>query len=80
MQIGNRLLAQSDKAGALPTLRAATDPTVESADYYGPGGFNETRGAPVKVRSASRALEEATATSLWSVSEELTGVTYEALS
>ena len=31
-----RLIAQSAEMGALPTLRAATDPGVRNGEYYGP--------------------------------------------
>ena len=32
--------------GALPTLRAATDPGVIGGQYFGPDGFGEQRGYP----------------------------------
>ena len=38
------LIEQSTEMGALPTLRAATDPTVRGGQYYGPGGFLQMRG------------------------------------
>jgi hypothetical protein len=68
---------QSAADGALPTLRAAVDPAVQGGDYYGPDGFLEQTGYPVKVESndASHNLEDAQR--LWEVSEELTGVHYE---
>jgi NAD(P)-dependent dehydrogenase (short-subunit alcohol dehydrogenase family) len=69
-------LAQSAAMGALPTLRAATDPAAEGGEYYGPDGFRETRGHPVVVRSSERSHEAETQRRLWAVSEELTGVTY----
>jgi NAD(P)-dependent dehydrogenase (short-subunit alcohol dehydrogenase family) len=72
----NPYFAQSPPMGALPTLRAATDPTVNGSDYYGPNGFMEMRGYPVKVESNDRSHDEAVAARLWQVSEELTGVTY----
>src|SRR5688572_2416717 len=40
------LLFQSAEMGALPTLRAATDPDVLGGQYYGPDGFAEQRGYP----------------------------------
>ena len=40
--------------GALPTLRAATDPGVIGGQYYGPDGFGEQRGYP-KVGGVQRA-------------------------
>lgn len=72
----NPLLAQKIEMGALPTLRAATDPGAEGGDYYGPGGLFEIRGHPVKVDSTSRSKDRAVAARLWAVSRELTEVKY----
>ena len=71
------LVTQSAAMGALPTLRAATDPKVHGGDYYGPDGFGEQWGYPVKVKSSERSHDRAAAERLWRVSEELTGVAYE---
>lgn len=62
--------------GALPTLRAATDPTAQAADYFGPGGLFQIRGAPKRVPMVKAALNDDTAKRLWNVSEELTGFRY----
>ncbi len=63
--------------GALPTLRAATDPTVHGGQYYGPpGGLLQMRGYPKLVSSNGRSHDVASQKRLWAVSEELTGVTY----
>ena len=70
------LVAQSADMGAEPTLRAATDPGVQNAQYYGPGGFAEQKGHPKVVSSSAQSHDEAIARRLWTVSEELTGVTY----
>jgi len=72
------LVAQSAVMGALPTLRAATDPTVQGGEYYGPSGFMEQGGTPKVVRSNKRSYDEATQRRLWDVSEQLTGITYPA--
>ena len=77
MQLLNPLFAMQPIGGALPTLRAATAPDVESGDYYGPKGFYEMRGAPEKVEATKAAKNEADAAQLWSVSEERTGVRYQ---
>lgn len=37
---------QSAQMGALPTLRAATDPTVRGGQCYGPAGFLGQHGLP----------------------------------
>lgn len=72
-------MMQSAAMGALPTLRAAVDPNAKGADYYGPGGFMEQQGYPVLVQSNGASHNVAEAQRLWQVSEELTGVTVEAL-
>lgn len=74
--IANAVFAQSQKAGALPTLRAATDPDAESGSYWGPNGIMEMRGSPVKVKSNRRSHDKRIARRLWDVSEELTGQTF----
>ena len=72
----NRLLAQSAETGALPMVYAATAEAVEGGDYVGPGGFRNIRGYPETQRSSERSYDEETASRLWEVSEELTGVEY----
>ncbi|ETB04964.1 short-chain dehydrogenase [Mycobacterium avium subsp. avium 10-9275] len=68
------VLFQSPAMGALPTLRAATDPAVQGAQYYGPDGFLEQRGRPKLVESSAQSHDEQLQRRLWAVSEELTGV------
>ncbi|WP_263380668.1 oxidoreductase [Granulicella paludicola] len=75
-----KFLTQSDEAGALPTLYAATSPNAKPAEYIGPDGFMEMKGAPVVVKPRANALDEAVGQRLWRVSEELTGVVYPPLS
>ncbi|MCX2934797.1 SDR family NAD(P)-dependent oxidoreductase [Mycobacterium sp. CVI_P3] len=70
------LTLQDAEMGALPTLRAATDPTVRGGQYYGPGGFLQMRGYPKLVSSNGRSHDVAVQRRLWAVSEELTGVVY----
>ncbi|OBJ03030.1 short-chain dehydrogenase [Mycobacterium alsense] len=70
------VLFQTAAMGALPTLRAATDPTVEGGQYYGPRGFAEQRGHPKLVRSSAQSHDEELQRRLWAVSEELTGVRF----
>jgi NAD(P)-dependent dehydrogenase (short-subunit alcohol dehydrogenase family) len=70
------LLFQSAAMGALPTLRAATDPDVRGGQYYGPDGFGEQRGHPKVVGSSAKSHDEGLQRRLWTVSEELTGVSF----
>ncbi|OBB07206.1 short-chain dehydrogenase [Mycobacteriaceae bacterium 1482268.1] len=76
----NRVLErfyQGPDMGALPTLRAATDPGVLGGQYFGPDGFAEQRGYPVVVASSRVSHDIAAQNRLWTVSEELTGVTFQ---
>ena len=80
MGLATRLFAQPASDGALPTLYAATAGNVRGGEYFGPDGRGEMRGHHPKQVSFSRAAhDEAAAARLWAVSEELTGVTFEAL-
>lgn len=63
---------QPPSEGALPTLRAATDPEAVGGEYYGPRGLLQLAGPPVKVGTNALARDEAVARRLWEVSEELT--------
>ena len=72
-------IAQNADMGAEPTLRAAADPSVQNGQYFGPGGFGEQKGHPKVVASSAQSHDEDIQRRLWTVSEELTGVTYPAL-
>ncbi len=76
-RLSDRLLGQSDEMGALPQLYAATMPDVVGGEYFGPDGPFEQRGWPQRVGRSKRASDIADAARLWSLSEELTGVTYD---
>ena len=78
MRLGNATLAQSDAQGAWPSLFAAGSPDARSGDYYGPSLF-ELRGHPQRVGRSAAARDAAVAGRLWDVSEQLTGVRYDAL-
>jgi NAD(P)-dependent dehydrogenase (short-subunit alcohol dehydrogenase family) len=73
MRIGNRVIAQSDEQGALPTLFAATQ-DLPGAAYVGPDGIAEGRGHPTLVGRSRAASDPETARALWELSERLTGV------
>jgi len=74
------VLFQSDEAGALPTLYAATSPAAKGGEYIGPDGFKGFKGSPTVEKPLPQALDEAVAKKLWTVSEQLTGVVYPPLS
>jgi len=75
MAIGNRLFAQTEEAGARPTLFAASK-DLPAASYVGPNGLRGLRGDPTLVGRTAAASDVEMAKRLWTLSEELTGVTF----
>lgn len=71
-----RVFFQSDEAGALPQLFAATDPAVSGGEYFGPDGPFEMRGNVASAKVRSYVANRGAAARLWSESERLTGVVY----
>ncbi len=76
MRVTNLVVAQSAEMGALPSLYAATYPDLPGGSYVGPDGIGEFRGHPRVVSTSRSARDEQAAARLWSVSEELTGVSF----
>jgi NAD(P)-dependent dehydrogenase (short-subunit alcohol dehydrogenase family) len=72
--IGNRVIAQDEKGGALPTLYAAVA-DIPGNSFAGPG-FMDLRGAPKLAGRTGAAKDMDVARRLWDVSEELTGVRF----
>ncbi len=72
----NSWWVQDGSMGALPTLRAATDPDAIGGTYYGPDGPLQLTGYPVVVTSSVRSHNREAQRRLWAESEQLTGVTY----
>jgi NAD(P)-dependent dehydrogenase (short-subunit alcohol dehydrogenase family) len=84
MRIINFWAVQDVLMGALPALRAATDPSACGGEYFGPRRYGLRRrfytGYPAVVESSARSHDEADQARLWQVSEQLTGVSFAALS
>ncbi|MCU1583106.1 MAG: putative oxidoreductase, short-chain dehydrogenase/reductase family [Microbacteriaceae bacterium] len=76
--VGNKLVAQSEQMGALPSLFAATQ-DLPGASYVGPDGRGEQRGHPTLVGRTAAASDVDMAKKLWAASEQLTGVSYPSL-
>ena len=72
----NKVLAQPAKQGALPTLAACVFPGLIGASFIGPNGFLEMRGTPKLTRARALAYDQVLAKNLWTVSEELTKVSW----
>jgi NAD(P)-dependent dehydrogenase (short-subunit alcohol dehydrogenase family) len=62
---------QSAARGALPFVRAATDPQAEGGEYYGPQ--LQVWGRTVRETPSRQARDPDLATGLWQQSEQLTG-------
>jgi NAD(P)-dependent dehydrogenase (short-subunit alcohol dehydrogenase family) len=84
MRVVNFWAVQDARMGALPTLRAATDPAASGGEYYGPRRYGLRRrfftGYPAVVQSSARSHDLGDQARLWHESERLTGVSYAALS
>jgi NAD(P)-dependent dehydrogenase (short-subunit alcohol dehydrogenase family) len=77
MSVGAFFLPMQPSAmGAVPMLRAATDPGAHGGEYYGPAGFGENSGPAKLVQSNARSRDEEVASRLWAESERMTGVSY----
>ncbi|WP_250031271.1 oxidoreductase [Paractinoplanes maris] len=70
------LMTQPVEQGALPQLRAATDPTVRGGQFFGPSGPWEMRGRVAEARLSREAADPAVGRRLWAAAEELTGVRF----
>ena len=72
-----RLLGpQTAEMGALPTLYAATNPSLIGGEYLGPDGKNGNKGYPKIDTSVLKEYDPQITKRLWDVSEALTGVSY----
>src|SRR6266568_3731909 len=76
MRAFNPIFAMKPAEGALPTLRAATDPVAPSGSYWGPRGLFELSGPPASARISDRARDPVVAARLWDESERLTSVAF----
>jgi NAD(P)-dependent dehydrogenase (short-subunit alcohol dehydrogenase family) len=77
VRVVTRLLGQPDKAaGALATLRAATDPQAVGGDYYGPAGRLRAAGPPILREPSGISQDRELQQRLWAESARLTGVSY----
>jgi NAD(P)-dependent dehydrogenase (short-subunit alcohol dehydrogenase family) len=75
-QFANKLIAQDAYHGALPTVRAAYDETLDGGVYVGPDGMMNMTGNPVVQKSTEASHDRADAAKLWRISEEATGTTF----
>ena len=74
LDAGFRLFAQSAADGALPLIHAAASPDAQAGGYYGPTGLGEIKGPPGPARVMPQARDAEAGRRLWTVSENLAGV------
>jgi NAD(P)-dependent dehydrogenase (short-subunit alcohol dehydrogenase family) len=77
LRSANATMGQPAELGATYQLYAAIAPEVRGGKFYGPKYL--LRGEVVEASYTARARNDADAAHLWQVSEELTGVHYDAL-
>ncbi len=68
------LATQSVDQGALPQLRAASEPGLRGGEFFGPSRLWETRGPVTEARTTREATDPSIGKRLWAAAEELTGV------
>jgi NAD(P)-dependent dehydrogenase (short-subunit alcohol dehydrogenase family) len=80
LRIINFWAVQDVRIGALPALRAATDPAARGGDYFGPRRYGlRSRfytGYPALVEPGDGARDTGVQARLWQLSEQLTGVQF----
>lgn len=72
--LGDAIVGQHVRMGALPQLFAAVAPQAEGGKYYGPNGFQQMRGYPKEVAFPPGARNDSAGPRLWELTAELTGV------
>jgi WD repeat and SOF domain-containing protein 1 len=68
---------QTSALGALPSIFAATDPSVQSGDFYGPCGFQNFWGkSPAREISSAASYSKENGAALWKLSEDIANITF----
>ncbi len=68
------LVAGTPESAALPALYAATFPEALPGKLYGPSGIGHLGGPPAEQKLYSRLRSKDEAAKIWTISEEMTGV------
>lgn len=72
-----KAIFQPADKGALPTIYAAIEESLQGGEYIGPDGRGNRKGNPAIETPASGVYDPDTMKRLWEVSEKLTGVVYD---
>lgn len=76
-KVSNTLMAQRATDGALPLVLAAAGNEARNGGYFGPTKWGDSRGPLGESRISEIARDEKAAARLWSLSEELLGITWD---
>lgn len=72
------ILLGTVRTAGLPALMAATDPAAKPGGFYGPSGAGNVGGAPAEQELYKPLRSTDDAARIWTVSEQLAGVTFAA--
>lgn len=75
-KLSNKLMAQPAVDGALPEVLAVAGKEARNGAYYGPTRFGDSRGPVGESRMSQAAHDEDAAKRLWTLSEELLGISW----
>ncbi len=76
-RVSNRLMAQSALAGAVPEVLAAAGSEAVNGAYYGPTKRGDSLGPVGESGVSTAARDQGAASRLWTLSEELLGITWD---
>ncbi|MGA9146068.1 MAG: oxidoreductase [Candidatus Nanopelagicales bacterium] len=71
-----KIVFQSPKAAANPSIRAATDTKVRTGGFVGPGSLGQIRGSAEIISVFGPGRDPKTAARLWELSEEITETSF----
>lgn len=74
--IMNALMAQKVDMGVLPTLKAATDPSMTGGEYIGPMKMANYRGYPGENTLPNAAEDASQRQKLWQTTEQILGLSF----
>lgn len=76
-RVTNKVMAQSGTDGARPVALAAAGREAVNGGYYGPTKFGSSRGPVGDSKVSQIARDESQASRLWTLSEDLLGITWD---
>ncbi len=76
-KVSNRLMAQGAADGALPEVLAVAGNEAQNGAYYGPTRFGDSRGPVGDSKISDAAMDAEAGARLWTLSEELLGITWD---